>query len=152
MTKNARKIKAAVLMAGLVVAGALLGASIVYMLFCKSVERADCPDAIEVTVAESRRFRRNWYSKERLERRMERFRKQLDLTEEQEAAVREIMVESWKTLREIRKQIRPDMRKERENAREKIRAVLTQEQKAEYEKMIERHRKRRAERRKGEKG
>lgn len=144
MTQKAKNIKALGLMLGLLLAGALLGGTVVYYFVCESVSPDERTDLDGKKLGRRRKKRSRRYSAERRERLVAKFKKSLDLTKDQEEVVREALKESWDAMREIRRRIRPELQREREKTRDKIRKVLTSDQKAAYEEMIRRYEKRRA--------
>ena len=64
--------------------------------------------------------------------------RQLRLTPEQRERVDKIMVEGQERVRELRSRIDPELRKELQQTREQIRAVLTAEQREQFEQMMKR--------------
>lgn len=64
--------------------------------------------------------------------------RQLRLTPEQRARVDKIMVDGQERVRELRSRIDPELRKELQQTREQIRAVLTPEQREQFEQMMKR--------------
>ncbi len=83
----------------------------------------------------------------RVKRRLARFRKRLDLSEEQAAAIADILERTRQEVRDIRSQSRPAMRAVRERSQAEILALLSPEQGAKYRKMIEKSKRRRGRRR-----
>jgi len=64
--------------------------------------------------------------------------RQLRLTPEQRERVDKIMVEGQERVRELRSRIDPELKKELQQTREQIRAVLTPEQREQFEQMMKR--------------
>lgn len=64
--------------------------------------------------------------------------RQLRLTPEQRGRVDKIMAEGQERVRELRSRIDPELRKELQQTREQIRAVLTPEQREQFEQMMKR--------------
>lgn len=64
--------------------------------------------------------------------------RQLQLTPEQRERIGRIMVEGQERVRELRSRIDPDLRKELQQTKEQIRAVLTPEQREQFEQMMKR--------------
>lgn len=80
-------------------------------------------------------------------RRLARFRKRLDLSEEQAATIGDILERTRQRVREIRSQSRPVVRAIREGSQAEILALLSPQQAAKYRKMIEKSKRRRERRR-----
>jgi Spy/CpxP family protein refolding chaperone len=112
------------------------------------IEKLLTPDQ-KKTFAEMIEKRRQ-RKKGRFERRMRRVMRQLDLTDEQKGKVRTIFSEAKKKHRALRESDADDrrakMRALRSSTREEIRQVLTEEQRAELDEIIEKHRGRRGRR------
>jgi Spy/CpxP family protein refolding chaperone len=81
----------------------------------------------------------------RAERFIERLNHELSLTPEQHGRIERIMVESHAEADALHEEMLPRVREHMRHTRERIRAVLTPEQQAEFDRLFERHR-RRAER------
>jgi len=64
--------------------------------------------------------------------------RQLRLTPEQREQVGKIMTDGQERVRELRSRIDPELRKELQQTREQIRAVLTPEQREQFEQMMKR--------------
>lgn len=64
--------------------------------------------------------------------------RQLRLTHDQRERVDKIMAEGQERVRELRSRIDPELRKELQQTREQIRAVLTPEQREQFEQMMKR--------------
>ena len=64
--------------------------------------------------------------------------RQLRLTADQRERVDKIMVEGQERVRELRSRIDPELRRELQQTREQIRAVLTPEQREQFEQMMKR--------------
>jgi len=136
LTKK-RKVVAAAMMAGLFLLGGVTGAAAM-----RTYQQRQLKDQLEKGPGPAR-------ARMRL-RAMRRF---LDLTAEQESQLQTIVDEAETKHRELFEECGPGLKELREDTEAKIEALLTEEQRATYKKLIERrHERRGRKRRRGHRG
>lgn len=140
MTRQSGKTKAALLMAGIFLAGVALGVALDRFVIEQLVSEES-----PASVARRRRRRRRDRRK-RLDRLVRRFNRKLGLSEEQEKVVREALEQTWQETKRIKRKVEPELREVRETHREKIRNALEPDQLERYDRMVRRYEERRARR------
>jgi hypothetical protein len=140
MTRQSGKTKAALLMAGIFLAGVALGVALDRFVIEQLVSE-ESPASVA-----SRRRRRRRDRRKRLDRLVRRFNRKLGLSEEQEKVVREALEQTWQETKRIKRKVEPELREVRETHREKIRNALEPDQLERYDRMVRRYEERRARR------
>jgi hypothetical protein len=140
MTRQSGKTKAALLMAGIFLAGVALGVALDRFVIEQLVSE-ESPASVA-----SRRRRRRRDRRKRLDRLVRRFNRKLGLSEEQEKVVRKALEQTWQETKRIKRKVEPELREVRETHREKIRNALEPDQLERYDRMVRRYEERRARR------
>lgn len=122
------------LTAGLLLCGFLLGVA-ADRLYLSGKDSRRCKDQAK--------SRKRLTGKEKMERLTRRFRKRLELTDQQEKVVLDALLESNEEMKPIKLKIEPELRAVRLRAQEKIFKVLDPKQRKKYEEMVKRYERKR---------